>query len=166
MSELWTPVDRPPQLSEEALGTVSSRLLTKGVWKTSVSANALLKDSEQLLANHLVDLGNELNPDPSDSWHIKLIGVGASLTWLGYRETGYYHNIDAAFEDARTLAALDGVPSAYISSIGSDDFMFTLIDIASEAKEFKDLNQRRLKEAMVIGAGCVRFFFEQAIVLA
>lgn len=167
MSELIIPGVTEPQISEQALGQVSSDVLQKGLFTTALSAASLLVDSELLFAEHMANIANEISVKiPINLWPKKALYTGAGLAYKAYRETGYYHSIDLGFTVTEPTALKDGVTQTYLSSLVCDPILSLLLDISSESKELAPYVGNDMLKTLGIGAGCVRFYLQQAVVTA
>lgn len=167
MTELWLPAVTPPQISEEAHELVIAEVLEKGLIDTSRRAQASLSLEDQALSNYIDKLGHEMSfASPDIPWHKNVLRLGAGLAWRAYRETGYYQAIDEHFATGEILAELDGIPEAYLTSLECDLKLISLIDHSIEDGVEAVLQRVDIKQVLGIGAGCVRFYLQQAVVAA
>lgn len=167
MSKLIFPSATEPQISEQALDQVSSDVLQKGLFKTGLSAAALLVDSERQFAGHIINIADELSTElPINLWPRKTLYIGAGLAWKAYRETGYYHSIDDGFTVDEQLELNKGGALTYLSSLVCDPTLSLLLDISRESKEMNSYVGNDMERVLAIGAGCLRFFLHKAVVAA
>lgn len=164
MTELWTPPANPPQVSNEARAKLTHEFITKGIVEPSLNAHWSLQDSEKQLGNYILQLGSEMHQSqPKIPWHTNVLMVGAGIAWGAYRETGYYQEISEYFAVAELMAEVNGIPDSYICSLADDQNLMSLIDDSLAEGNNMVLQMPDLKHVLSIGAGCVRYFFEQAL---
>lgn len=167
MTEFIFPRSEEPLISEEALGQVSSDVLQKGLSTTGLSAASMLIVHESLFAEHMADIASELTiMTPINIWPIKTLYIGAGLAWKAYRETGYYHSLDYGFNTTPQIASKKLLHMSYLSSLVLDPILNLLLDISSESKELNDYVGNDMQKTLGIGAGCVRFYLQKAVVSA
>lgn len=166
MSNIIIPSNTEPQINEQALDQVSSDVLQKGLFRTGLSAAALLIDNERKFAAHIINIADELTVEPINLWPRKTLYIGAGLAWKAYRETGYYQRIDDGFTAAKQLEINKGGSHAYLSSLVCDPTLSLLLEISRESKELNSYVGTDMERVLAIGAGCVRFYLQQAVVAA
>jgi len=167
MTEIFIPHIAEPLISEQALGQISSDILQNGLFTTGLSAVAMLLDNELLFAEHMADIAKGLTIDsPVNKWPAITLYAGAGLAWKAYRETGYYQSIDYGFSNTNDSTVNKRNPKTYLSSLVLDQSLFLLVDISSESKELEKYVGTDKEENLGIGAGCVRFYLQQAVLSA
>lgn len=166
-SPLWTPENTPPQLNADACQVVLERVEDKGLVEVYVDAAELLSDSEMALAEHLGQMGRTTRPIiAGDVLPRNGVRIGATLAWLGYRESGYLQTINDSFEVGQMFAELEGIPDAYIASYSGDASLRSLIKSASESSSFNSYIAPVNEQSKWLGAGCVRFYLHNALIAA
>ncbi len=167
MSELLIPDTKPPQLSEYARDVVIQKISEKGLINTSLSAREAFSSKYQKLSDYIDILGIEMSFKSKDlHWHKDAIRIGAGLAWYAYYETGFFQNIDTHFDSAETLAKRDGVPETYLSSLVCDQKLTSLINVSIQKGPEMALQRSDIRQVLDIGAGCVRFYLQQAVIAA
>ncbi len=164
MAELWIPTATPPQLSEEAQTAVLTFVLEEGVTPITKAALRTLQSEQEPLGEYLDRFGFNLNTQSTEGfWPERVLKMGASLTLLAYREMGYLHQIDTtSFEKGSAAALLQGIPEAYISSMYDDVGLVDLINTVVTTPELSN-SEGGYEQVLAIGAGCTRFYIQQAI---
>ncbi len=164
MTEFIIPQATEPLISEQALDQVSFDVLQNGLFTTGLSAAHMLLDKETLLGEHMLDIANNLIIEtPINKWPARTLYIGAGLAWKAYRETGYYQSIDYGFNITSPASLKDGLHMTYLSSLVLDQTLSLLLDISSESKELEKYVGNDLEKTLGIGAGCVRFYLQQAV---
>lgn len=165
MSVFWLPEATPPQLSDESVTTIETRILEDGIAEACKPGLQRLENSTAGFATYLDQLGFNLN-DLSDEglWPARVLKIGASLTWAAYREAGYSQPIDdESLAISHAIAGLEGVPDAYFSSLWQDQRLLSLIETVSEAQLFNTYSYGGYRQMLDMGAGCVRFYMQGAL---
>jgi hypothetical protein len=167
MTLFWLPETTPPQVSDVAVDTVLSRVLQEGVIATSKAALQTLEADEENLAGYLDRFGFDANAISDEGyWPERVLKIGASLTLLAYRESGYTQTIsDERLAVSAALANLEGVPEAYFSSYWQDAGLQSLISSVGDADSFQGplVESAGYHQLLDMGAGCVRFYLQGAV---
>lgn len=167
MNEFWIPSATPPQVSEEAKLSVTKRLLANGIVKPAVNAFYELTESEELLGNYAAELGAMMGEAGSQiKWHKNVLKIGAGIAYASYRASGYENRIDENFAVAELLAEIEGVPESYIYSLSDDQNLISVLDASISEGTNMVLQRPELRHVLNVGAGLVRFYFEQDIAMA
>lgn len=160
----WTPEQTPPQISSAALETIVERVRYEGVMPVACSALDKFGDAE----SDLLDRIDMLSFKQRDSYKLgvpqRIMRIGASLTWLAYRETGYYQSID---EDTQVvcslLAEVEGVPETYYQSLWQDLELLKLLGDIKTEPDLAASDDGSYQHLMDVGAGFVRYNLEGAL---
>lgn len=168
MAELWIPEQQPPQVSEAAAATVAVQLLDEGLAATSNAGLDRLQTTQDAFGGYLDRFGFDLNQRFTEGlWPERVLKIGASLAFLAYRETGYFQDIDNdAFQLRQALAELEGIPAAYISSLFADEQLLSVIDTAQAAPDLQAPDPSAYRQVFGLGAGCMRYYLQAAVVVA
>ena len=164
MSSFWVPESTPPQVTQIAADAVLLELLDGGVIDTTARYLHRLEEDNELLGTYVDALGLELNKLTDDSdWPRRILRLGAASAYFAYRETGYYQTVTTeAFQIGSQLAALEGVPEAYVRSLVSDPLLESLLSTVKDTVIVGN-EDAGVTQVLHIGAGCTRHFLQQAI---
>lgn len=168
MSELWQPGRLEPQVSDEAGQAVIEQVLAEGPVAVSRGAEERLGCEHEALMGYLDRFGFELN-NLSDErfWPERVLKIGASLSLLAYRETGYYQCVgEDKMAISASLAEMEGIPEAYFSSLFDDQGLARLMSGISEARPFVAPDASGYRQILDVGAGCVRYHLQNALAAA
>ena len=165
MTDIWVPEIGPPQVSGDAEVIVLNRILEEGVTFVSGQEIDRLQEEHEPLAAYLDELGFDLNRLSEEGfWPERTLKIGAALSMLAYRETGYFQLIDTDhFELGKFVADLYGIPEAYASSFLEDSGLKALIDAITGAPDFKHDDGGGYAQVLSIGAGCVRHYMKHSL---
>lgn len=167
MSEFWIPPATQPQVSEQARLRLTEKFLEAGVVRPAVNAFYEMSETEELLGNYALELGAMMGEVGSQiKWHKNVLKIGAGIAYASYRESGYKNRIDENFAIAELMAEIEGVPESYIFSLSDDQNLISVIDTSLSEGTNMVLQRPELRHVLNVGAGLVRYYFEQAIVLA
>ncbi len=171
MNSLWTPEVEPPQVTQAAEAVILQQTLEHGAVAVAKEGYKLIRTDHEPLVTYLDALGTVLDGQSAEGmWPSRILKLGASISALAYRETGYFHAIDTEALEAGELKARPlGIPEAYAISYVLDPGLQSLTVAVSEVPEFTEgaVVDRRdsggFEQVMNIGAGCVRHYLQQAV---
>ncbi len=163
---IWLPGQEPPQLNPEATEAILVDVLEKGIDTFTSEGRDEIERHHIALAEYLDLLSNSLVAvTEGEKWPDRMLRIGAATAILGYQKAGIDSEIDdQAIERGTMFAEFEGVPDAYVSCLYLDA---RLAELRSTLLTIPDLQNPELDEpysrVMDIGAGCTRFFLQQAI---
>lgn len=170
---LWLPEHTPPQVTEEAKEQVSQQLLEHGLSVVAEEALHALQTDCDPLAAYLDELGFTLNQVSAEGlWASRLLNIGAAITFFAYREADYFPPINKlTIELGQMTAKAEGIPEAYVTSLHSDYALMDLLQTISESYVFREdtlltTDQGGFRQVLDLGAGCTRFYMQQALEVA
>lgn len=168
MELLWSPLRNQPQVSPAVETELVSEIAHGGITDVTVEGLKILRRHQGLLLDYLESMGLILNNLTHEcGWPSHTLRIGSAVAMYAYYETGYEHNVESEAVNMGYLAAqIEGIPKAYFSSLGRDDKLAKIMEATTKSSTFDAPDSDGYKQVLDIGAGCVRFFMEQALAAA
>ena len=164
MSDIWTPGYNPPQVSYEATLAMLEELVEDGYTPLVARGQELLHSAQESLGEYIDRLGFQLNGlSDAGPWPDIMVKIGSAIAMCAYRETGYFQIVDEEiFNVGCLLATIDGIPDTFFTSAQADKSLQTLLGNVLSLPDFRD-EEGGFQQIMTIGAGCTRYFMQQAL---
>lgn len=163
---LWIPENTPPQINGEVSANLQKQIHEYGAIEIANAAVDQLNSDQQRIGSYIEELGFYLNSTINNVWPAWALRLGAALAYLGYDYSKQSTIVDETFDLSRDLAELQGIPDAYATSMYSDQALQALIDTAFEDDRLQAKDGQGLLQLSIIGAGCLRFYMQEAILAA
>lgn len=167
VEDLWMPEHTPPQLTPKVTERLRQQIQERGAIEVAIGALSHLQDNQRRLDTYLDEFGFDLNKRSTDvCWPIWALRLGAALATLGYEYSGQSIDVEKTFDLSCELAEMQGIPEAYATSMYSDQGLQDVIKTAFEDSRLTADDGQGLLQVSIIGAGCVRFYLQEALLAA
>ncbi len=166
-SEFWLPEKTPPLLDRAVAEQLTKKIRQDSVMAIAAEAEKEFDNSQPRIRAYLDELGFELNAIANDGpWPAKVLAIAAALAYLGYERSRQITNVDRTFDLSRVLADIQGVPAAFIISASGDPVLSDVFTVAFTDPRLREVNGDGYLQVAGIGAGCVRFYLQEAMLAA
>lgn len=163
---LLIPEKTPPQINTVVAKKLKYQIREFGPIEIATPAAQQLESKQEKIATYLDELGFDLNSIIDELWPAWAIRLGASLAYLGYEASQQTTVVDQTFDLSRDLAEIQGIPEAYATNMYNDQELQSIINTAFEDSRLKNIDGSGLLQISIIGAGCLRFYMQEALLAA
>ena len=164
---LWIPEATPPQLTQEVAKDLQKQIREFEAIEVALGAANQLESNQQKINTYLDELGFDLNSLlDNETWPAWALRLGATLAYLGYEHSNQTTVVDQTFDLSREIAEIQGVPEAYVANMHNDQGLMAVINAALEDRRIKAVDKPGLLQISGVGAGCVRFYMQEALLAA
>lgn len=160
---LWLPEEQPPLLDPEVAGELTKEIREAGVLAIAAGVESEFDTTQSRVRAYLDEFGFELNGFAYAHWPARVLEVAAALTYLGYKRSGQVVATEGTFDLSREIANIQGVPDAYAVSAVSDPALYTVVTEAFTDPRLKEVEGDGYLQIAGIGAGCMRFYLQEAL---
>ena len=164
--ELWIPDHNPPQIDRSDLVSLTNDIRQFGAIEVANGAITRLETSQQRIGAYLDEFGFRLNAINEDYWPAWALRLGAAIAHWAYDFSNQSIIVDKTFDLSCALAEIQGIPEAYAANMYNDQGLQEIIQIAFEDERLQKVDGQGLLQVSIIGAGCVRFFMQEALLAA
>jgi len=167
VNDLWMPENNPPQINSGVAVDLQAQIKRHGAIAVANGARSQFEATQHRLDVYLDEFGFDLNDMSSEGfWPAWALRFGAALASLGYMQSKEAVTIDKTFDLSRELAELQGLPETYVISMYGDQRLLSVLRTVFEYSDLQTDDGQGLEQISIIGAGCVRFHMQEALLAA
>lgn len=164
--ELWIPEHIPPQITQSDVVALTKDIRQFGTIEVANGALSHLQDNQQRIGAYLDEFGFRLNAINDNYWPAWALRLGAAIAHWAYDWSNQSIIVDKTFDLSYELAEIQGIPEAYATNMYNDQGLQSIIQTAFEDERLQQEDGQGLLQVSIIGAGCVRFFMQEALLAA